>query len=130
VGLREFQRALKAMDADLPKQLRLVLNEAADVVLDYARPRVPTKTGRARSSLKARSSQREVRIAVGGTKAPYYPWLDFGGEGKRRGRPAARPFVRAGRYLYPGLAANHEQVTEIMSRGLTELAKSAGLDVT
>jgi hypothetical protein len=27
-GLREFQKALRAADANLPKQMRLVLNEA------------------------------------------------------------------------------------------------------
>ena len=31
-GLREFNRALKSMDAELPKRVRLVLNEAAEVV--------------------------------------------------------------------------------------------------
>jgi hypothetical protein len=129
-GLKEFQKSLRDADAGLPKLLRLVLNDAANLVLDYARPKVPTKTGRARSSLKARSSQRAVRIAVGGTKAPYYPWLDFGGEGKVRGRPTPRPFIRSGRYLYPGLAARHEQVQAVMSAGLADLAKSAGMDVT
>ena len=129
-GLKEFQGSLRAMEAGLPKQLRTVLNAAADVVLDAARPDVPTKSGRARASMKARSSQRAARIAVGGKKAPYYPWLDFGGEGKRKGRPAARPFLRKGRYVYPALDRTHDQVTEVMAQGLTDLAKSAGLEVT
>lgn len=129
-GLRQFQKALRDMDADLPKQIRLILNEAAQEVIDYAKPKVPRRTGRAVASIKARSSQREVRIAVGGTKAPYYPWLDFGGEGRRKGRPAERPFIRGGRYLYPGLDARRTEVTEIMAKGMTLLASSAGLDVS
>jgi hypothetical protein len=129
-GLREFQKALKQADANLPKMLRVVLNDTSNVLIDYTRPRIPSRTGRARASLKARSSQRAVRIAVGGTKAPWYPWLDFGGEGRHRGRPTPRPFLKAGRYLYPGLAVKREEITAKMSAGLVDLAKSAGLDVT
>ena len=128
-GLREFQAQLKAMDAGLPKQLRLALNEAAGVVIDYAQPRIPERTGRAAASLKARSSQREARIAVGGNRAPYYPWLDFGGEGRKRGRPAKREFIKSGRYVYKGLEVKRDRVTEIMSEALTKLARDAGLEV-
>lgn len=128
-GLKEFQRALRDMDAALPKQIRVILNQATAVVIDWARPRVPRRSGRAVSSIKARSSQREARVAIGGTKAPYMPWLDFGGEGRVKGRPAARPFIRKGRYLYAGLDATRDEVTEIMSKGLDELGRSAGLEV-
>lgn len=128
-GLREFQAQLKAMDAGLPKQLRLALNEAAGVVIDYAQPRIPKRTGRAAASLKARSTQREARIAVGGNRAPYYPWLDFGGEGRKRGRPAKREFIKSGRYVYKGLEVKRDRVTEIMSEALTKLARDAGFEV-
>jgi hypothetical protein len=129
-GLREFQAALKAMDRDLPKQMRLALNEAATVVIDYAKPRMPSRTGRARASVKARSSQRASRVAIGGNRAAWVPWLDFGGEGRRKGRPPARPFIREGRYLYAGLRVKRDDVTRIMSEALTRLAKDAGLEVT
>lgn len=129
-GLKEFQRALRDMDRDLPKQLRVILNDAVGLVIDWARPRVPSRTGRARASIKARSSQREARAAIGGRKAPYMPWLDFGGEGKRPGRPSARPFIKRGRYLYAGLDAKRDDVTDVMSRGMTVLAESAGLEST
>lgn len=128
-GLREFQRALKQMDADLPKQLRGALNEASGVIIDYAAGHMPRKSGNAIASLKARSSQREVRLAMGGRKAPYAPWLDFGGEGKRKGRPPARPFIRGGRYVYKGLEVKHTDVIEIMTAALTKLAHDAGLEV-
>jgi hypothetical protein len=128
-GLREFQRALRTMDAELPRQLRLVLNEAGQIIIDYARPRIPSRTGRAAASLKLRSSQRAVRLAVGGARAPYYPWLDFGGQGRRKGRPPHRPFLKQGRYVYAGLAAKRQDIIDVMAQGMTELAKSAGLEV-
>lgn len=129
-GLRDFQRQLKAMDAGLPKQLRLALNEASNEVIDYAQPRIPRRSGAAAGSLKARSSQREARVGVGGRRAPYYPWLDFGGEGRVKGRPAARPFIRSGRYVYKGLEVRRDRITEIMSQALTQLARDAGLEVS
>lgn len=127
-GIKEFQKALREMDSDLPKQLRLILNEATAVVIDWARPRVPKRSGRAAASIKARSSQREARVAIGGRKAPYMPWLDFGGEGRRPGRPSARLFIPKGRYLYAGLDATRDEVTEVMAKGMTALATSAGLE--
>lgn len=131
-GLREFQRALKDMDAALPKQIRIALNQASELVIDYAQPRFPRVSGKAAGSLKARSTQREARVALGGRKAPYAPWLVYGGEGKRKGRPSARPFIRAGRDFGPYAALDHrrEQITQIMSDALAQLAKDAGLDVT
>lgn len=129
-GLRDFQKQLKAMDAGLPKQLRLALNEASKVVIDYAGARMPTRSGKARASLKARSSQRAARVALGGNRAPYAPWLDFGGEGRVKGRPAARPFIKSGRYVYPALDIKRDEVTGIMSNALTQLAKDAGLEVS
>lgn len=129
-GLREFQSALRAMDSGLPKSLRLVLNDAVGEIIDYAQPRMPRKSGAAVGSLKARSSQRAARIAMGGRKAPYAAWLDFGGQGRVKGRPAPREFIKEGRYVYQGLKVRRTEITEIMSRGLTELAQQAGLEVT
>lgn len=129
-GLRQFQRSLKEVDAGFPKMLRLVHNGAAQLVIDYARPRMPSVTGAARSSLLARSSQRDTRVAMGGRKAPYAPWLDFGGQGRVHGRPPQRPFIKDGRYVYAGVNANRDRITQIMADGYAQLARDAGLEVT
>jgi hypothetical protein len=129
-GLREFQKSLREMDANLPKQLRLALNDASKLVIDYAQPRFPHKTGAAAASLKARSSQREARVALGGRRAAYAPWLDFGGQGKVAGRPASRPYISGGRYVYKGLEMRHEEITKVMSEALARLGQEAGLAVT
>lgn len=128
-GLKEFQKALRDMDRDLPKVMRVVFNEASSVVIDWATPRIPRRTGRAVKSVRARSSQREARVGIGGNRAPYMPWLDFGGEGRIKGRPAARPFIKKGRYLYAGLDATRDEVTKIMTEGLAQLAAQAGLEM-
>jgi hypothetical protein len=127
-GLREFQKALRDMDRDLPKQLRIALNSASQLVIDYAKPKVAKRSGRAAGSLKVRSSQKAARIAAGGSRAPYYPWLDFGGS-VGPGKSVKRPFYTEGRYIYPGLRANRDKITQQLEVALTELAKGAGLEV-
>src|SRR5215213_919930 len=105
-GIKEFQRSLRAMDADLPKQIRVILNDASQLILSFARPRFPKLTGRAAKSLSARSSQREARIALGGARAPYAPGLDFGGGANR---PQFPPYTPGGRYVYKGLEVNRDE---------------------
>lgn len=128
-GLRELQKALRDMDAKLPRKIRIALNQAAELVIGYARPRMPSKSGRARGSIKVRSSQRAARVAAGGARAPYEPWLDFGGAVGRKDA-TKRPFLKEGRYIYPGLRANRDEITQKMSEALTELAREAGFEVT
>lgn len=127
-GWAEFNRNLRRMDTDLPKMLRLVANEAADIVVDWAAPRVPTKTGRAAGSLKAKSTRTEARVQGGSRSAPYYPWLDFGGRVGRK-RSVAREFVKEGRYIYAGLAANNDAVHMALIGGLLRVAEAAGIEV-
>lgn len=127
-GLKEFQKSLRALDSDLPKAVRLSLNAAVDIVLDYARPRIPSRSGRAARSLRAASTQTTARVSAGGRRAPYYPWLDFGGRVGAQ-RQIRRPFYREGRYLYKGLAVKRTEFTEAMERSVAEVARRAGFDV-
>jgi hypothetical protein len=128
-GLTEFRRALKSMDRDLPKGLRLAFNDAADIVVDEARPRVTSRSGRARRSVRVRSSQRFARVSGGGRRAPYYPWLDFGGR-VGRGRSVHRPFLSQGRYIYKAFYRNRDEFTERLRVRLIGVAKAAGVEVS
>lgn len=126
-GLAQLQRSLKAVDAEAPKRLRLGLNEAANLLVDRTRPQIPADTGAARGSLRARSTRTSARIAVGGRKAPYYPWLDFGGEGRVAGRPAYRQFYREGRYVYPTLGRIRPDIEQVLQKAISGVIASAGL---
>jgi hypothetical protein len=129
-GLAEFSRNLRKLDGDLPKALRVAMNGAADVVIDWAEPRVPRRSGRAARSLRARSTRTATRVAGGSKRVPYYPWLDFGGEGRRRGRPAKRPFIKEGRYLWKGYAVRRHEVAKVLEKALLDTAAAAGVEVT
>lgn len=128
-GLAEFNRALRRMDSELPKGLRLAGNRAATVVVDWAVPRIPRRTGRAARSVKARSTRTATRVASGGTRAPHMPWLDFGGQGRIKGKPAKRPFIKEGRYVWAGYVANRAEVERVLQESLLEVARGAGVEV-
>ncbi len=127
-GLSEFTRKLRKVDGEAAKQIRVVFNEAAQLVVDTARPKVPRRTGAAVGSLKTRSTRTAVRVAFGGDRARYFPWLDFGGR-VGRNRSVFRPFLKDGRYVYPSYYERKADIERAMQRGIVEVARSAGLDV-
>ena len=128
-GLVEFQRNLRALSTDLPKALRLAHNDAAELVVDWARPRVPSDSGKARRSVRATSSQREAKVTGGGALVPYYPWLGVGGR-VGRGKSVRRPFNKGGRYIYPGYVRNKAEVEERLLAALLQVCQQAGVEVT
>lgn len=127
-GLKELQAALKRMDGESQKKLRLVQNEAADIIVQSAKRKVPRKSGKAAASIKAQSSQREGKVIAGGRKAPYYAWLDFGGSAGPY-KSIKRPYRQGGRYLYPSFGENRAEIMEALARGLKQLIEESGLEV-
>jgi hypothetical protein len=127
-GLSEFNRGLRKLSSDAPKGLRLALNEAAELLVDRTRREIPRRTGAAAASLKAKSTRTSARVGVGGRKAPYYPWLDFGGK-TGRNRSVDRPFYSEGRYLYPTLRKIRPEIEEALRGAIVKVARDAGLEV-
>lgn len=128
-GLVAFQRALKEMDGESQKKLRLVFNRAADLVVADATGKVPRRTGAAAGSIRARSGQREAVVVGGGNKARHLPWLDFGGKVGRH-KSVERRFIKGGRYIYPGYTSNRLKIEGLLDEGLRELVSEAGLEVS
>lgn len=127
-GLAEFSRSLKRLDSSLPKALRIALNQAADVVVREALPRIPKRTGRAKSTVKAMSTRTASRVSGGSKRAPYYPWLDFGGR-VGRNRSVERPFYKSGRYIYQAYYDKTDEVQAALTGALVDVARQAGLEV-
>lgn len=137
VGLKELQTELKALNAALPREIRKALNQVAVTVAQGTQRRVPRgDTGNARASVKPASTQTMARVVAGGKKAPYYPWLDFGGtvgpgkHGKGSKGSIVRPFVKSGRYLYPTYSAGRQSILLGLHKTLVALAEANGLKVT
>lgn len=128
-GLAEFRRNLKTINTDLPKCIRVANNEVADIVVVWVKDRMVNRTGGAVGTVRASSTQKEVRVKEGSARRPYVPWLDFGGRVGPK-RSVKRQFYSDGRYLYPALAANRDVMTERLSAGLIALCRKNGLEVT
>jgi hypothetical protein len=128
-GLAALNRGLRAIDKEAPKRLRLAFNDTANLLVDKARPTVPSKSGAARASMKARSTRTSARVSVGGKRAAYFPWLDFGGEGRVAGRPAAREFLAEGRYIYPTLRRIRPDIERSLQEGIEAVVAAAGLEL-
>lgn len=130
-GLDQFRKAVKQLDPEAAKSLRLVLNEAVAIVVDDAAPHMPRRTGKAARSLRGASTQGKARVKAGGRQAPYVPWLDFGG--KRRGRGggvATRPFYKQGRYVWKSFGNKRSEVLDRLTAGLVGAARASGLEVS
>lgn len=127
-GYSEFVRALRKLDKDLPKMVRIANNGVADFLVDKIRPTIPVLKGNARASLKAQSTRTSARISAGGKKAPYYPWLDFGGK-TGRNKSVVRPFYTEGRYVYPTLKKYSDTIAEMQYAAMADVARQAGLEV-
>lgn len=126
-GIKELNRALKKVDSDLPKGVRVALNGCSDFLIGKVQPQIPKVTGRAARSMRAASTRNEVRIKVGTRVAPYYPWLDFGGQGRVAGRPPERTFAKEGRYLYPTARKSSTEFQRVTENALTGVIRGAGL---
>jgi hypothetical protein len=128
-GLRELSRGLRRMDSEFPKMLRLAANEAAQLVVDEAVPKIPRKTGAAAKSVKVASTRSAARVKAGSKRVPYFGFLEFGGRVGPR-KSSKRPFIHEGRYLWPAIIHRREDIQQALADGLSEVAKSAGIEVS
>jgi hypothetical protein len=124
-GIPELQRALKRLGNGAEKELKSEFKDIAEDVAADVRPKVPSISGRAASSVKGRGTSRGGSIAFGGSAAPHYPWLDFGGR-VGRNRSIERPFVPEGRYLYPTIREKRPELIRRTDEVIERLAKKAG----
>ncbi len=127
-GLDDLRRSLREIDPATARGLRVGLNEIADHLIGKTTPKIPSRSGKARRSLRKRSTQKAVRIAVGGRAAPYYPWLDWGGKVGPK-KSVVRDYRGDGRYLYPTLAQERSAIEGMLEDLMERIARDAGLEV-
>lgn len=130
-GLREFKAGLAKMDINSSRAIRRVADDAAQLVVNHTRPRIPigpARAGHVRSTLKVASSGVSVRVAYGSSRFPYAGWLDFGGRVGRH-NSVKRPYVREGRYVWRSYAELQPRVQRVLRAGLEDLARSSGVDI-
>jgi len=128
-GLRELQGAFRQIDAKLPKELREHFMDIATHVASTAAAKVPRRTGAAANSIKPRATQRGASVAFSdsGGSVPYYPWLDFGGK-VGKGGSIVRSFIPKGRYIYPTIAGQSDEIERMADLSVEVVARHAGFD--
>lgn len=124
-GLRALRAALREIDRGFARELGQAGKKAAEIVAAEARSKVPVRTGRARTSIRA-TAGRGGSVRGGGARAEYFPWLEFGGA-VGRNDSVYRPEVRGGRYLWPSLAEHRDEVVDVFADAVKDLTKRAGL---
>jgi hypothetical protein len=137
-GVRELNSAFRAVDDNLPKELRLAFLGIAEHVAGLVRAKMPWVSGKAAGSVKAGATQRGSYVQEGingGPKKDYVPWLDFGGDtGRGRTGPGTgsihRDFIPGGRYLYPTAESQADASAEAALNAVEKVARQAGLNVT
>lgn len=127
-GLKDLQAALKAADGESQKQLRVAMNKAAEIVVDDARRRVPSRTGRLRASYRAQSGQRDAKVVAGSTRVPYAGWMEWGGS-VGRNKSVKRPRVSESRYMGAAFKANYKTIVARLEEAIVDVARNAGFDV-
>jgi HK97 gp10 family phage protein len=126
-GLPEFLKALNDLPAELEKEIEKALTDAAGVVLERAKSKVPVKTGELRDSLKIRKPKPSgknrfyLSSAVVMGKAYGVP-LELGHKlvthGKLRGTVKERPFLR------PAFDESKEQAAGIIEAAFDKAFKA------
>lgn len=130
-GLKELRWALGAMDVKLPKVLAKKLKAVGEKVASNARGRMPSRSGRAKSSVKAGTSGPTAHVQGGRGTVPYYGYLDFGGTlrptGGRR-NTQSRPKLAKGRYLYPAIEQMQPEIESGAAEAFEDMKRELGLD--
>lgn len=130
-GLAELRRALGGIDKALPKKLAKQLKAVGEKVAANARGRMPSRSGRARGSVKAGTSGNAAHVQGGKKTVPYFGWLDFGGTLKPTGgrrNTQHRPKLSKGRYLYPAIEQMQPEIESGAVEAFEDTKRELGLD--
>lgn len=126
-GIRELAGALKRVDDELPKELKVAFLKIAEKVVGVAAGNVPVISGKAAGSIKPRASTRGGSLAFGGTAAEYFPWLEWGGR-VGRNKSIELPVARPGRYVYSAIISQKEETAAAAEKAVADAAKHAGFE--
>ncbi len=111
-GLAELRADLARLDAKMPRELNKIGKDAAEIVAVEGRWRVPVRTGRLRSVIKAGAQAKSAYVRA---QLVYAPVIHFGWRGHNI---APNPF------LYDALDAKRDEVVGKYQDGIDRLVES------
>jgi len=132
-GLNEFLRDLRAADSALPKEVRSLLNEIGQGIMEPEIERrmsaliKNSKGNGLLASVRSRSTQREGRVLAGyGSRVPHAGWWEFGGTTRSPRGNTFRERVPGGRTMYPALADKENEIQRAAEEALNRLVRLLG----
>jgi hypothetical protein len=148
VGLRELQAAFRKTGKGSGHFIQVRLKQVATLVASAVAGRVIVGlTGHAAASVRPVATQQGAGVVAGGPRAPYYPWLEFGGStgpGHERGkwqgqiwssgagghshlhRVAPEWGGKPGRWMYPTIIDMGDVIVHECSEALHDALADAG----
>ncbi len=111
-GLRELSRDLKKLSAELPKELKAVSKDAAEIVADESRTLAPVRSGKLRGKVKAGATAKGGDVRIGGL--PYAGPIVFGW---RKHNIEPNPFI------FTALDKRRDEVIEKFEKGIDALVE-------
>lgn len=131
-GLAKFRKGIKQIDPQLQKDFRQEILPIAQKVAGDAASRVPSRSGRAKGSIRAGVSGNNAYVQGGKSTVPYYGWLDFGARTPVSGRPrSVGPWKgsgvgpQRGRFIYPAIDANRDNIEREAAKAIDDIIDKA-----
>lgn len=120
-GGRETRRALRRTGEDVKADLKGLHAEGAQIVLEEALRRVPVRTGKLKSTVRAAALQTRGEVRAGFARVPYAGPIHFGWSDRG---------ISPNPFLYDAIDNRRGQVMDSYHRQLDRVARRHGLDVS
>lgn len=140
-GLTEAVRGLRAVDRDMPKEVRKAAKASAEPIAADARQRFTShfknRSGKTQRNIKALATQTDARISFGASR-PFAGksgdkvagGMEFGSDRRRQFRPWSGKVQSGsgsnGKFLYPAVRDGADGFRERVARGFDDVAARAG----
>jgi len=114
VGLRETQKALKALGDATKKELKSTHLEAAQIVVNGAIRTAPIRTGALVASLRAAATMTSGRVRVGDNDVEYAGAIHFGWPARR---------IKPQPFIYDALDGRRNEVAQLYATRIDQLVR-------
>jgi hypothetical protein len=129
-GLKELNKALKALGPDVQKELKAANFEVGSMVAGDAQSIAQGLGGVAAKvapTIKATKTQAGAAVSLGGAAYPFAAGAEFGGQG----RPTTQQFKphlgRTGYFVYPSIRQNADEIESTYVERLDDIMRKNGM---
>lgn len=129
-GLRDLNRALKALGPEFQAELKAANIDVAELVADDARAAAYSQGGVAAKtapSLKATRTSGSAGVGLGGSAYPFAGGAEFGSIKHKQFKPWRGNDSGAGYFLYPSIRDNSERIVSEYMGALNEILRKYNL---